>query len=71
MSNTRFLRNKDLIDQRQLDTVAVVGAGGIGSAVIQLLAIMGFKDIYINRSLLSRRFFIINVFYNCFFVLYH
>ena len=47
MSNTRFLRNKDLIDQRQLDTVAVVGAGGIGSAVIQLLAIMGFKDIYI------------------------
>tara|TARA_R100000049_G_C1955480_1_gene109211 strand:+ start:3726 stop:4454 length:729 start_codon:yes stop_codon:yes gene_type:complete len=47
MSNTRFLRNKDLIDQRQLNLITVVGAGGIGSAVIQLLAVMGFKRIHI------------------------
>ena len=47
MNNTRFLRNKDLIDQRQLDSITVVGAGGIGSAVIQLLAIMGFNSIHI------------------------
>ena len=48
--NNRFLRNKDLIDQRQLDKITVVGAGGIGSAIIQLLTIMGFKEITIYDS---------------------
>ncbi len=49
MSN-RFLRNKDLIDQRQLDHITVVGVGGIGSAIVQLLSIMGFKEITVWDS---------------------
>jgi hypothetical protein len=42
---TRFLRNKDLIDQKLLDEVMVIGLGGIGSALIPPLAIMGFRNI--------------------------
>ena len=42
---TRYLRNKDLIDQSRLDKITVIGAGGIGSALLQNAAIMGFKEI--------------------------
>ncbi len=41
----RYLRNKDLIDQSRLDKITVIGAGGIGSALLQNAAIMGFKEI--------------------------
>ena len=43
--DTRYLRNKDIIDQSQLQSVTVIGCGGIGSAIVQSLAIMGFKEI--------------------------
>ncbi len=43
----RYLRNKDLIDQSRLDKITVIGAGGIGSALLQNAAIMGFKEIHI------------------------
>ncbi len=43
----RFLRNKDLIPQGKLDDITVIGAGGIGSALITNAAIMGFKHIRI------------------------
>lgn len=43
--DTRYLRNKDLIDQSKLDEITVIGAGGIGSALIQTAAIMGWKRI--------------------------
>ena len=42
---TRYLRNKDLIDQSRLDKITVIGAGGIGSALLQNAAIMGFGKI--------------------------
>ena len=46
VTEARFLRNKDLISQATLEgRVTVIGAGGIGSALIQLLAIMGWKDV--------------------------
>tara|TARA_R100000789_G_scaffold99817_1_gene107581 strand:+ start:124 stop:804 length:681 start_codon:yes stop_codon:yes gene_type:complete len=41
----RFMRNKDLIDQQLLDSVMVIGLGGIGSTVVTLLSIMGFNNI--------------------------
>ena len=41
----RFLRNKDLIDQKLLDSITVIGLGGIGSTVVTLLSIMGFDKI--------------------------
>lgn len=41
----RFLRNKDLIDQKLLDKITVIGLGGIGSTVVTLLSIMGFDMI--------------------------
>ena len=41
----RYLRNKDLIDQSRLDRITVIGAGGIGSSLLQNAAIMGFKNI--------------------------
>ena len=41
----RFLRNKDLIDQAKLNSATVIGAGGIGSALIQGASIMGFKKL--------------------------
>lgn len=43
----RFLRNKDLIDQAHLNEIHVIGAGGIGSSVVPLLSIMGFKHIVV------------------------
>ena len=42
---TRYLRNQDLIDQSRLDKITVIGAGGIGSALLQNAAIMGFGKI--------------------------
>jgi len=45
MESTRFLRNKDLIPQRKLDKIGIVGLGGIGSQLVPLLSIMGFKNI--------------------------
>ena len=54
MTNShRFLRNKDLIPQRKLDQIGIVGLGGIGSQLIPLLSIMGFRKIigYDNDTL--------------------
>ena len=45
--DSRYLRNKDLIDQSRLDKITVIGAGGIGSALLQNAAIMGFKEIIV------------------------
>ena len=45
--NQRFLRNKDLIKQEALTDICIVGAGGIGSFVIQALTIMGWDDIIV------------------------
>ena len=42
-SHNRYLRNKDLIDQSKLKNVTVIGAGGIGSALLQNATIMGFS----------------------------
>jgi len=39
----RYLRNKDLINQSLLDEVTIIGAGGIASALVTILAQMGFK----------------------------
>tara|TARA_Y100000401_G_C8315985_1_gene222440 strand:+ start:306 stop:989 length:684 start_codon:yes stop_codon:yes gene_type:complete len=41
----RYLRNKDLIDQSKLKDITVIGAGGIGSALLQNATIMGFSPI--------------------------
>tara|TARA_R100000278_G_scaffold122615_1_gene109250 strand:- start:65 stop:817 length:753 start_codon:yes stop_codon:yes gene_type:complete len=46
MSN-RFLRNKDIINQKNLEEVTIIGAGGVGSALILSAAIMGFKKIHV------------------------
>ena len=43
--DTKFLRNKDLIDQSKLDELTIVGLGGIGSAVVTLASAMGFNKI--------------------------
>ena len=43
--DTRFLRNKDLIPQEKLDSIEVIGLGGIGSSVVSLLTLMGFREI--------------------------
>ena len=43
----RFLRNKDIINQKNLNEVTIIGAGGVGSALILSAAIMGFKKIHI------------------------
>jgi len=42
---TRFLRNKDLVPLQQLNEVSVVGLGGIGSFLIQGLAMMGWHKV--------------------------
>ena len=44
-TDTRFLRNKDLIPQDKLDHIGIVGLGGIGSQLVPLLSIMGFKKL--------------------------
>tara|TARA_R110002167_G_scaffold42855_4_gene129864 strand:+ start:12022 stop:12696 length:675 start_codon:yes stop_codon:yes gene_type:complete len=44
-TSARFLRNQDLIPQRKLDRIGIVGLGGIGSQLVPLLSIMGFKKI--------------------------
>jgi len=46
----RFLRNKDLIKQELLSDVTIIGAGGIGSFVIQSLAMMGWKEMTVWDS---------------------
>ena len=46
----RYLRNKDLINQAKLNSCTVIGAGGIGSALIQCASIMGFKNIKVWDS---------------------
>lgn len=46
MSGNRFLRNKDLISQKVLTKIGIVGLGGIGSQLVPLLSIMGFKSIH-------------------------
>ena len=43
----RYLRNKDLINQSLLDEVTIIGAGGIASAFVTILAQMGFKKFHI------------------------
>ena len=43
--SSRYLRNQDLIEQSKLDNITIIGAGGIGSALIKNAAIMGFKHI--------------------------
>tara|TARA_R100001530_G_scaffold34370_2_gene26840 strand:+ start:1743 stop:2429 length:687 start_codon:yes stop_codon:yes gene_type:complete len=43
----RFLRNKDLIPQHKLNKIQVIGLGGIGSALVHSLAIMGWKKIHL------------------------
>ena len=48
--STRFLRNKDLIDQDNLTDVCIIGAGGIGSFLLQGLTIMGWNDIIVWDS---------------------
>ena len=45
--STRFLRNKDLIDQKKLNDITIIGAGGIGSFVIQALTIMGWRELIV------------------------
>lgn len=50
VNTSKFLRNKDLIDQLKLDSVTVIGLGGIGSGVIKLLALMGFKHLQVYDS---------------------
>jgi len=42
---TRFLRNKDLIRLESLNTITIVGLGGIGSFLIQGLAMMGWSKV--------------------------
>tara|TARA_X000001388_G_C2219091_1_gene118509 strand:+ start:354 stop:1130 length:777 start_codon:yes stop_codon:yes gene_type:complete len=43
----RYLRNKDLINQSLLGEVTIIGAGGIASALVIILAQMGFKKFHI------------------------
>ena len=44
---TRFLRNKNLIPIPKLTNITIIGAGGIGSFVLQGLTMMGWKCIHI------------------------
>ena len=43
----RFLRNKDIISQKNLNEVTIIGAGGVGSCLILAASIMGFKKIHL------------------------
>tara|TARA_R110000787_G_scaffold234566_2_gene341472 strand:+ start:1131 stop:1808 length:678 start_codon:yes stop_codon:yes gene_type:complete len=42
----RFLRNSDLIPQEKLESVSIIGLGGIGSSLVQLCSLMGFNFIH-------------------------
>ena len=42
-----YLRNNDLINQSLLNEVTIIGAGGIASALVTILAQMGFKKFHI------------------------
>ena len=44
--DNRFLRNKDLIPQKLLDKISIIGLGGIGSFLVQGLAMMGWKEVH-------------------------
>jgi tRNA A37 threonylcarbamoyladenosine dehydratase len=46
-ANARYMRNSSLIKQSNLDELTIVGAGGVGSALVMNAAIMGFKCIHI------------------------
>ena len=46
ISENRFLRNSDLIPQEGLESVSIIGLGGIGSSLVQLCALMGFRNMY-------------------------
>jgi len=59
-TRTRFLRNKDLIPIESLSTIGIVGLGGIGSFMVQGLAMMGWRmvmgydsDIVVTHNLSS------------------
>jgi len=45
--SNRFLRNKELINQDSLNSVCIIGAGGIGSFIVQSLTMMGWKELII------------------------
>ena len=45
--NARYMRNSSLIKQSNLDELTIIGAGGVGSALVMNAAIMGFKCIHI------------------------
>ena len=45
--DNRYSRNRDLINQGNLDKIDIIGAGGIGSCLIPSVAIMGFKKLRI------------------------
>ena len=47
LREVRFLRNSTLINQSCLDELTIIGAGGVGSALVMNAAIMGFKTIHI------------------------
>ena len=47
LREVRFLRNSTLINQSYLDELTIIGAGGVGSALVMNAAIMGFKRIHI------------------------
>jgi len=47
LATTRFMRNKKLIKQSLLNEVTIIGAGGVGSALIANCAIMGFSHIHV------------------------
>ena len=42
---TRFHRNKDLIPLESLSNISVIGLGGIGSFLIQGVAMMGWQKV--------------------------
>jgi len=44
---SRYLRNSTLIKQSYLDELTIIGAGGVGSALVMNAAIMGFKRIHV------------------------
>jgi hypothetical protein len=68
MLETRFLRNKDLIPIKSLSTIGIVGLGGIGSFMVQGLAMMGWRmvmgydsDVVVSHNLSSTCYPVKNV----------